>query len=129
MSELKPCHVCGATSGLYVLEDYEGLEWYVFCDNCKTSVHSEHALTKEDAIKVWNTRYVDENKLKPCPYCGGEAEVSTYEAEHDIFDQKTLGYLDTEYYVEYFVSCSECWARTYEKRKEAEAIRAWNTRI
>ena len=56
-NNLKPCHVCGADRGLYILEDYEGLEWYVFCDNCKTSVHNENAQTKEEAIEIWNKRY------------------------------------------------------------------------
>ena len=55
--ELKPCPVCGATKGLYILEDYHEFEWYVFCDNCKTSLCNENAQTKEDAIKYWNTRY------------------------------------------------------------------------
>ena len=66
--ELKPCHVCGAIKGLYVLEDYEDLEWYVFCDNCKTSVHNENAQTKEDAIEIWNTRY-EPPKLEPIFAC------------------------------------------------------------
>ena len=72
MEELKPCHVCGATQGLYVLEDYDSFEWYVFCDNCKTSVHSEYALIKEEAIKTWNTRHERTVKLKDnghCPDC------------------------------------------------------------
>ena len=68
MEELKPCHVCGATQGLYVLEDYDSFEWYVFCDNCKTSVHSEYALTKEEAIKAWNTRWERRCNLIPAPY-------------------------------------------------------------
>ena len=54
--KLKPCHVCGATRGLYVLEDYYDSEWYVFCDSCKTSVHNERAETKEEAIECWNNR-------------------------------------------------------------------------
>ena len=57
--ELKPCPVCGATKGLYILEDYHEFEWYVFCDNCKTSLCNENAQTKEDAIKHWNTRFME----------------------------------------------------------------------
>lgn len=56
MDELKPCPSCGATRGLYVLEDLENFEHYVFCDNCKTSIHNEHAETKDDAIESWNLR-------------------------------------------------------------------------
>ena len=71
MEELKPCPVCGATKGLYILEDYHEFDWYVFCDNCKTSLSNENAQTKEDAIKYWNTRYeregcVSVEKSGPC---------------------------------------------------------------
>lgn len=71
--ELKPCPVCGATKGLYILEDYHEFEWYVFCDNCKTSLCNENAQTKEDAIKYWNTRYdkvcyADEVTHRDCKY-------------------------------------------------------------
>ena len=97
--ELKPCHVCGATRGLYVLEDYDGCEWYVFCDNCKTSVHSEYALTKEEAIKAWNTRHEHTCNLIPAPYreftIGYEYKCSVcgcYMTDHDSY-------------------CSECGAR------------------
>ena len=62
--ELKPCPVCGATKGLYILEDYHEFEWYAFCDNCKTSLCNENAQTKEDAIKYWNTRH-----QIPCETC------------------------------------------------------------
>lgn len=73
-NNLKPCHVCGATRGLYVLEDHKDFDWYVFCDNCKTSVHNENAQTKKEAIKVWNTRY--ENKAEQsCGWCNKYDEV------------------------------------------------------
>ena len=56
--------------------------------------------------------------LRPCPFCGGEAEVCTDENG------------------EYYVSCTECftlvgycidtWA---EYEIEDEAIKAWNRRV
>ena len=55
--ELKPCPVCGATKGLYVIEDNKNFEWYMFCDNCKTSLHNEHAETMGKAIEILNERY------------------------------------------------------------------------
>ena len=55
MRELKPCPLCGATRGLYVLENYNNFEPYVFCDNCKLSVYNERADTEEDIVRVWNS--------------------------------------------------------------------------
>ena len=56
-------------------------------------------------------------KLKPCPFCGSEAEVRTDEND------------------EYYVSCTECFALVgycadtwAEYETEEEAIDAWNTR-
>lgn len=71
--ELEPCPVCGATKGLYILEDHHEFEWYVFCDNCKTFLGNEYAQTKEDAIKHWNNRvsracYADEVTNRNCKY-------------------------------------------------------------
>lgn len=54
--KLAPCLCCGATKGLYVIEDDER-EWYVFCDGCKMSVHSEHNETRGDAVETWNGMY------------------------------------------------------------------------
>ncbi|MBR2208098.1 MAG: Lar family restriction alleviation protein [Synergistaceae bacterium] len=57
-------------------------------------------------------------ELKPCPFCGGEAEVCADENE------------------EYFVSCTKCTALfgyctdTWgEYETEAAAIEAWNRRV
>ena len=48
-------------------------------------------------------------KLKPCPFCGGEAEV---EGER-IF----------------WVSCQKCWVETSSFNTLEEAIEAWNRRV
>lgn len=94
--ELKPCHVCGATRGLYVLEDYKDFDWYVFCDNCKTSVYNENAETKEQAIEIWNTRYE-----KTCQYINIDGTL--YESECGL----------REYYVDVSLPkyCSNCGAK------------------
>ena len=34
-------------------------------------------------------------ELLPCPFCGGKAYTYEYEAERNIYDQSTLGYVDT----------------------------------
>ena len=48
-----------------------------------------------------------ENKLLPCPFCGGEAELDEYCGKYVVFCKNA--------------SCS--WRKT-----KAEAIEAWNTR-
>ena len=58
--------------------------------------------------------------LKPCPFCGGEAEL------HPTYDMDT-GEVDG-----WFTWCNndrcECKPETNEHFTEAEAIAAWNTR-
>ena len=49
-----------------------------------------------------------DKKLKPCPFCGGEAEV-----------------LD---HINYYVGCSNCGVSTKGYGKEIKAVTAWNTR-
>jgi len=59
--------------------------------------------------------------IKPCPFCGGEAEMDTTtkiikggKARHEIF----------------WVKCSECGARVPRYNRTAEeAIKIWNTRV
>lgn len=48
------------------------------------------------------------DKLKPCPFCGGEAEIA--------------------YSRNYYVWCDKCETRGDWYSTEAEAIKAWNTR-
>ena len=67
-------------------------------------------------------------ELKPCPFCGGEAEVYDYEASQDIYDGQTLGYLDTEYYTAYGCGCAMYGCIIGEKKSEEDAIEAWNRR-
>ncbi len=53
-------------------------------------------------------------KLKPCPFCGGEAEI-----------------IDNEYFVD--VSCKDhhCrgWADSLSYKSKEQAIKAWNRRV
>ena len=54
------------------------------------------------------------SELKPCPFCGGEAETLTAESMHG-------GNL-------YGVMCANCAGRSDVYDTEAEAIAAWNSR-
>lgn len=55
----------------------------------------------------------DELKLKPCPFCGGEAFV------HMLGNEIAKGY---------YIACDECGAKTIVFGYEAEAIEEWNRR-
>ena len=48
-------------------------------------------------------------ELKPCPFCGGEAEIVGY----TIF----------------WATCKECTAETKDFDTKEEAIEAWNRRV
>ena len=54
------------------------------------------------------------SELKPCPFCGGEAEMLTAESMNG-------GYL-------FGIMCNDCRSRGDVYDTEAEAIAAWNTR-
>lgn len=61
-----------------------------------------------------------ENKLKPCPFCGGEAEL-----------QQEIGKFFREAFIHYRVVCkdSRCRGASYNTWVDKpEAIKAWNTR-
>lgn len=68
-------------------------------------------------------------ELLKCPFCGGTAETYSYEAEHDIYDKDTLGYVDTEYYTKYGIGCPNCGCVIGEQNSEEQAIAAWNRRV
>ena len=49
-------------------------------------------------------------KLKPCPLCGGEAELLP------------------DFTIEYFVCCKECHLSTNKYYEDYQAVEAWNRR-
>lgn len=55
-----------------------------------------------------------EKTLKPCPFCGGEAELQVEELDINSL----LG----------CVMCMECYATGAEKDNWSDAITSWNTR-
>lgn len=64
------------------------------------------------------------NKLKSCPFCGGEAEVFDYNIKCDFYEDK-----EDEFIAPYTVHCKRncCFlGKDYETKEEA--IEAWNRR-
>lgn len=53
-------------------------------------------------------------ELKPCPFCGGEAEYRAAKYVRTVFKHSVV--------------CLECFASVPPKASEQEAIEAWNTR-
>ena len=54
---LQPCPFCGATHGLYVLDEDSTVDYpHIFCDNCKSIFANEHAETLEQASEMFNNR-------------------------------------------------------------------------
>jgi Lar family restriction alleviation protein len=65
------------------------------------------------------------NKLKPCPFCGGKAEIIETDTPRtdDIGDWKS----GSKYY--HRAACTNCeTSGPYEDSKEL-AIKAWNKRV
>ena len=58
------------------------------------------------------------DKLKPCPFCGGKAVLSSWHKSQCM----KKGEIRAEVY------CYNCVARSSVYRSEAEAIAAWNRR-
>ena len=52
-----------------------------------------------------------EPKLKPCPFCGGEAEY------------------DEDFFGRAYIQCSNCEAHLQDKKAYQDCIEAWNKRV
>ena len=57
-------------------------------------------------------------ELKPCPFCGGKAEIVDFVLEHE-YENKLL----------YYVRCSECTVETDSDEDISVAKSIWNTRV
>lgn len=56
----------------------------------------------------------NEYKLKPCPFCGGEA---------------TLEYVEGYFPNAFVVICTTCFAETCNRWREHQAVEDWNRRV
>ena len=61
---------------------------------------------------------VEQQELKRCPFCGGEADVDTCYSNNGFFATKT-----------YKVFCQDCLCQTDEEYIKDKAIEAWNKRV
>ena len=111
MSEEKlvPCS-CGGEAK--VIKDVLGF-WAVECKSCLTRLGVSE--TKEEIIEAWNDmrrKEMSEEKLRRCPFCGGEAELEINGLYWDI-------------------NCKRCLANVgaYKCYNKKQAIEAWNKRV
>lgn len=58
------------------------------------------------------------NELKPCPFCGSEAELRGYEKE--LTSDENSGY--------WYVMCLKCGGSVYASNDKATVIDRWNKR-
>lgn len=68
------------------------------------------------------------DELRPCPFCGGEAIMEKLEHEIDIYDEDTLGYVDTIMVTEYMVTCRDCECSSRPSASMDMVAEAWNSR-
>ena len=62
------------------------------------------------------------DELKPCPFCGGKAEVRSVTPVHDP-NIKTYGYGG------YFVMCVDCLTTSNNYNTAEKAAEMWNRRV
>ena len=63
MSEqLKPCPSCGNKKVVIIEIERPSIKYAVWCTDC--NAHSSYFVSREDAIKVWNTRAELQNEAK-----------------------------------------------------------------
>lgn len=70
------------------------------------------------------------DKLKPCPFCGGEAETHDEVDVNPIHDLITGAYVDAEVIYYERTGCPKCdiWFHIEEDEPEGTTIEKWNRR-
>ncbi len=101
--KLKGCPFCGGNGKM----ENENTSWYVECEQCH--VESSYYDSKEEAADAWNFRVGDED-LKPCPFCGGDAQIEETNEEDNA----------------YYVHCTLCGADGPVLEDKIKAMKSWN---
>jgi Lar family restriction alleviation protein len=88
--------------------------WLVVKDTTEKMVlvHRHFDLNK----KIIQKAEREKDELKPCPFCGGKAEVMNDDF-FEVFDANA-----------FWIKCTECGLTTGDSATEEEAIKAWNRR-
>ena len=104
---LKRCNECGGEA--IIIEPVEGM-FIVCCSEC--GLHYRAFDDKDMAVSNWNDRTVNA-QLKPCPFCGGYANLLR----------------GNEFSNDYWrVVCGRCLAETRKVNSPDDAIELWNKR-
>lgn len=61
---------------------------------------------------------MEERKLLPCPFCGGEAKLKTFTSRGWLYKVTT-----------HYVACTVCNCQTQVQFEEDEAAEIWNRRV
>jgi len=91
----KKCLTCGGSGVIQEYDDFDDRYVAFRCPQCDGS------------------GVINDNELKSCPFCGGEAETVDW---------------DNHYYQFFFVRCKTCKSQTKLFSYIEEAIKAWNRR-
>ena len=107
------CNACGQELGTFDLADKP----------ITISNNELHPLTADGTIRELflhtDNGVIDDKRIKPCPFCGGKAEIITN-------DDELRGFTDDE--LEYSVCCTRCSCNSGWGLSEDDAVNAWNTR-
>ena len=104
---LKHCNECGGEA--QIVEPVEGM-LIAYCTEC--GLHYQTFVHEDLAVSDWNERTINA-QLKPCPFCGGYANLLR----------------GSEFSNQYWhVVCGRCFAETRKVNSHDDAIGLWNER-
>lgn len=105
--KLKPCPECGGEA--QIVEPVEAM-FIACCTKC--GLHYRTFTHRDMAVSNWNELTINA-QLKPCPFCGGHANLLK----------------GNEFSNEYWhVVCGRCLTETRKVNSPDDAIRLWNRR-